>query len=163
RLHVRGAHANAGYWRAPELTRAAWRNGYFDLMEIGRRDVHGNVTLLGRARDLIIRGGQNIFPGEIEELLARHPHVAEVTVIGLPDPDPGEVVAACVVRRTGAALDEPGLRVFLRSLGIAAFKIPALVVFFDALPLLDTGHKVDKQRLRDRVLVARAATPREPN
>jgi non-ribosomal peptide synthetase component E (peptide arylation enzyme) len=152
RLHVRGAHANAGYWRAPQLTQAAWRDGYFDLMEIGRQDARGNVTILGRARDLIIRGGQNIFPAEVEELIARHPDVVEASVIGLPDPTLGEIACACVVLRAGVALTGELLVAFLEDQGIAAFKLPERFEVFDGLPTLATGHKVDRQKLVDEVL-----------
>lgn len=152
RLYVRGAHANGGYFGAPELTREAWANGYYDLMEIGCQDAQGNVTLLGRARDLIIRGGQNLFPAEIEALLARHPDVAEAAVIGLPHADLGEIACACVVRRPGARVDAEGLLAFLRAQGIAAFKRPERFEFFETLPTLATGHKVDRHQLRASVL-----------
>jgi len=157
RLHVRGAHANAGYWRAPELTRAAWRHGYFDLMEVGRQDARGNVTIVGRARDLIIRGGQNIFPAEIEELIARHPSVAEASVVGLPDATLGEIACACVVRRAGTTLTGDVLRAFLSTQGTAAFKLPERVEFFDRLPTLAIGHKIDKQQLVAQLLHRRGA------
>lgn len=152
RLYVRGAHANAGYYRDPEATRAAWVNGYYDLMEIGRADSAGNVSLLGRARDIIIRGGQNIFPHEIEELLARHPEVAEAAVVALPDPTLGETACACIVRAPGARVSGAELLDFLRRLDIAAFKLPERFEFFDTLPMLATGHKVDKRRLRNSVV-----------
>jgi non-ribosomal peptide synthetase component E (peptide arylation enzyme) len=159
RLHVRGAHANAGYFGREDLTRAAWASGWFDLAEIGVRDERGQVRLLGRARDLIIRGGQNIVPADLEEMLARHPDVAEVAVIGLPEPELGEIACACVVARDGASLAAEGLLAFVRGLGVAAFKLPGRIELFDALPILGTGHKVDRRRLRELVL-ARARVGR---
>jgi non-ribosomal peptide synthetase component E (peptide arylation enzyme)/ABC-type nitrate/sulfonate/bicarbonate transport system substrate-binding protein len=152
RLHVRGVHANAGYFGNPEATRAAWATGYHDLAEIGRQDAAGNVTLLGRARDLIIRGGQNIVPAEVEDLLARHAAVSEVAVVGLPHPTLGEIACACVVTRAGVRVSAADLLAFLRALGVAAFKLPERIEFLDSLPVLATGHKVDRRRLRESVL-----------
>lgn len=152
RLYVRGAHANAGYFGDAELTRAAWANGYFDLMEFGRQDALGNIVLLGRAREIIIRGGQNISPREIEGMLAGHPGVAEVAVVGLPDPILGEIACACIVRRRGSEAGAEDLLRFLRESGIAAFKFPERFEFFDSLPVLAVGHKVDRRRLSPLVL-----------
>ena len=151
RLHVRGVHANAGYYGAPDATRAAWAGGYHDLGELGRQDAHGNVTLLGRARELIIRGGQNIAPAEIEELIAQHPDVQEVAVIAMPEPTLGEIACACVVRRSGSRLTGDDVLAFLKTQRIATFKLPERIAFFEALPILPAGHKVDRLALKNAI------------
>jgi len=129
----------------------AWAGGYHDLGELGRQDAHGNVTLLGRARELIIRGGQNIAPAEIEELIAQHPDVQEVAVIAIPEPTLGEIACACVVRRSGSRLTGDDVLAFLRTQRIATFKLPERIAFFEALPILAAGHKVDRLALKNAI------------
>jgi non-ribosomal peptide synthetase component E (peptide arylation enzyme) len=152
-LHVRGGNAATGYLDGTSA--AAGPDGYRDLMEMGAQDLDGNVSLLGRTRDLVIRGGQNIVPAEVEAALAGHPAVSEAAVVGVPHPLLGEILCAGVVRHPGAAAGAADLRDFLHARGLARYKLPARIEFLDALPTLAGGHKVDKRRLRD-LFVARA-------
>ncbi|MDE3076467.1 MAG: acyl--CoA ligase [Chloroflexota bacterium] len=147
RLFVRGPQALGGYYRRAALTREAWRTGWFDVGEFAHLDGRGNVVLDGRARELIIRGGQNIFPGEIERLLTQHPEVAEAAVVGVPDAEMGERVCACVVPRDGARPGLGDLADFLKSRGLAGFKLPERLEVLQRLPLVAAGQKVDKQQL----------------
>jgi non-ribosomal peptide synthetase component E (peptide arylation enzyme) len=158
RLHVRGGEAATGYLDSLEAP-AAQPDGYRDLMERGSRDLAGNVTLLGRTRDLIIRGGQNIVPAEVEAALAGHPGVSEAAVVGVPHPLLGEIVCAGIVRRPGSSAGMADLLAFLHARGMARYKLPARIEFLEALPTLAAGTKVDKRRLRD-LFVARAAGER---
>jgi fatty-acyl-CoA synthase len=113
----------------------------------------GYVNITGRARDMIIRGGENISPREIEEFLHTHPQIAEVQVVGVPDAKLGEAVAAWVRLRAGATAGEDDLRAFCRN-RIAHFKIPQYIRFVDAFPMTVSG-KVQKFRMRDEEIRAR--------
>ncbi|HZU05736.1 MAG TPA: class I adenylate-forming enzyme family protein [Chloroflexota bacterium] len=151
RLLVRGPHALGGYYRAGASTRESWRTGYFDLQEYGWQAPDGTLTLVGRARDLIIRGGQNIFPSDVEQVLARHPDVAEVAVIGMPDAELGERVCAFVVPRDGRMPTLASIVHFLRQEGLASYKLPERLEVVERLPLVPTGNKIDKRRLLDYI------------
>ena len=140
---VHGPNVCSGYWRRPDATAAAWRDGWFCTGDIGVRAADGYITLQGRRSDLIISGGFNIYPREIEELLLEQPGIREATVIGAPDPVRGEVPIAYVV--TDAALDEVALRARLAT-QLASFKLPRAVVRVDSLPRTALG-KVQKHLL----------------
>jgi malonyl-CoA/methylmalonyl-CoA synthetase len=140
---VRGPNVCAGYWRRPDATAAAWSDGWFRTGDIGVRAPDGYLTLQGRRSDLIISGGFNIYPREIEELLLEQPGIREAAVIGAPDPVRGEVPVAYVV--TEAALDETALRARLAT-QLASFKLPRAVMRVDALPRTALG-KVQKHLL----------------
>jgi long-chain acyl-CoA synthetase len=143
---VRGEVVMAGYWQQPEATAAALRDGWLWTGDVGRLDHEGFLTLLDRSKDLVISGGNNIYPREIEEVLLQHPAVAEVSVIGRPDPEWGESLVAYVVLREplGAeALDAHCLA------HIARYKRPKAWRFVDALPKNNYG-KVLKTELRQR-------------
>jgi long-chain acyl-CoA synthetase len=149
---VRGEVVMAGYWQQPEATAAALRHGWLWTGDIGRLDDEGFLTLLDRSKDLVISGGNNIYPREVEEVLLLHPAVAEVSVIGRPDPEWGESVVAYVVR--AAAVDAAQLDA--HSLAhIARYKRPKVYRFVDALPKNNYG-KVLKTELR-ALEAARAA------
>jgi malonyl-CoA/methylmalonyl-CoA synthetase len=143
-LWVKGPNVCAGYWRRPEATAAAWREGWFRTGDIGVRAVDGYITLQGRRSDLIISGGFNIYPREIEELILERPGVREATVIGLPDPVRGEVPVAYVVVDE-AQFDEAATVAHLRS-QLASFKQPRAFVRVAALPRTALG-KVQKHLL----------------
>jgi len=96
-LWVKGPNVCSGYWRRPEATAAAWRDGWFQTGDVGVRALDGYITLMGRRSDLIISGGFNIYPREIEEVILEQPGVREVAVVGAPDPVRGEVPVAYVV------------------------------------------------------------------
>ncbi|HEY5211136.1 MAG TPA: AMP-binding protein [Stellaceae bacterium] len=144
----RGDVVMAGYWRNPEATATTMRGGWLHTGDLGAVDEEGFVTLKDRSRDLIISGGSNVYPREVEEVLLRHPAVLEVSVIGRPHPDWGEEVAACVVLRPGAVASEAELDATCLS-AIARFKRPRAYVFVDALPKNNYG-KVLKTELRER-------------
>ncbi|MCX7174913.1 MAG: malonyl-CoA synthase [Proteobacteria bacterium] len=149
---VKGENVFTGYWRMPEKTREEFTaDGYFKTGDMGQLDADGYVTISGRSKDLVISGGLNIYPKEIEEIIDALPGVAESAVIGLPHPDFGEAVAVVVVRRknaAGATLTEAGIAAALRG-ELASFKIPKKVFFVDDLPRNSMG-KVQKNLLRER-------------
>jgi fatty-acyl-CoA synthase len=147
-LSVRGHCVMAGYYQNPEATaRAIDAQGWLYTGDLARGRDDGSYRIVGRSKELIIRGGENIYPPEVEEFLHRHPAVAEVAVIGLPDARYGEVVAAWVVAKSGAALTAQDLREFARG-KIAHYKIPHYLEIVDQLPRTVTG-KVRKHVLRD--------------
>jgi long-chain acyl-CoA synthetase len=143
---VRGDSVMKGYWRNPEATAAALRGGWLHTGDVGALDEDGFLTLKDRSKDLIISGGSNIYPREVEEVLLRHPSVREASVVGRPDPEWGEVVVAFVVAKPGAEVTAESLdRLCLDN--IARFKRPKHYRFVDALPKNNYG-KVLKTELR---------------
>lgn len=148
-LWVRGPNVCAGYWRRPDATAAAFVDGWFRTGDLGSRDREGRITLHGRRGDLIISGGFNIYPREIEELLQQIPGVREAAVVGVPDVRRGEVPVAYVV--TDSDPDAEALTQALRA-SLASFKLPRRFVRVDALPRTALG-KVQKHLLpsADRV------------
>jgi malonyl-CoA/methylmalonyl-CoA synthetase len=148
-VEVRGPNVFRGYWRLPEKTAEDFRDdGFFVTGDIGMLDAEGRLTLVGRARDLIISGGLNVYPKEIEEVLDAEPGVAESAVIGVPDADFGEAVLAVVVIEHGARVTEEALAEAARA-RLARFKHPRRFVFVDELPRNAMG-KVQKNVLRER-------------
>jgi malonyl-CoA/methylmalonyl-CoA synthetase len=144
-LWVRSPTVCAGYWDRPDATAGAFVDGWFRTGDTASRSADGYVTLHGRQSDLIISGGFNIYPREIEEVLGEHAGVAEVAVAGVPDPARGEVPVAFVVPAAGAPLDEAALEAFCRK-ELASFKVPRAFVAVDALPRTALG-KVQKKGL----------------
>jgi long-chain acyl-CoA synthetase len=146
---VRGDVVMKGYWRNPEATAAALRGGWLHTGDVGALDEDGFLTLMDRSKDLIISGGSNIYPREVEEVLLRHAGVQEVSVVGRPHPEWGEEVVAFVVRRADAAATEAELdRLCLDN--IARFKRPKSYRFVAELPKNNYG-KVLKTELRARL------------
>jgi long-chain acyl-CoA synthetase len=143
---VRGDTVMAGYWRNPEATAAAIRDGWLWTGDMGTLDAHGFLTLKDRSKDLLISGGSNIYPREVEEVLLTAPGVHEVAVVGAPDPEWGEVVVAFVVAAPGQATDAAALDAHCLA-HIARFKRPKRYVFVDTLPKNNYG-KVLKTELR---------------
>jgi len=141
---VKGANVCAGYWQRPDATAAAWQDGWFRTGDIGVRAPDGYITLQGRRSDLIISGGFNIYPREIEELILEQPGVLEATVVGAPDAVRGEVPVAYVVVDP-AKFDETAAMAYLRT-QLASFKHPRAFVRVDALPRTALG-KVQKRLL----------------
>jgi malonyl-CoA/methylmalonyl-CoA synthetase len=144
-LHVKSPTLFAAYWSRPDATKAAFRDSWFATGDLAVRSADGYYTLCGRRSDLIIASGFNVYPREIEELLAEHPAVAEVAVVGSPDPVKGEVPVAFVVPRPDAGQDSSALVAWCRD-RLASFKVPREVRFLDALPRNAMG-KVEKKRL----------------
>ena len=148
-VEVRGPNVFLGYWQLPAATAAAARpDGWFVTGDVGSLDAEGRLTLAGRASDLIISGGFNVYPKEVELVLDQAPGVDESAVIGLPDPDLGEVVVAVVVPGTGAEVDPAALLAACDDL--ARFKRPRRVVVVDELPRNAMG-KVQKAVLREQL------------
>ena len=146
-LLVRGETVMRGYWKRPDATANAFtRDGFLRTGDIGYLDSDGYCFIAGRKDDLIIRGGVNISPRELEEAILEHPAVGEVAVVGLPDPEFGQIAAAVVVARTNAMLDREEVLAFCRK-RLARHKIPSRVVIADQLPRNPTG-KVNKGELR---------------
>ncbi len=147
-VEVRGPSVFCGYWRQPERTAQDFTaDGWFKTGDVGRFDARGHLTLVGRSKDLVITGGYNVYPAEVEAYLNRLPGVAESAVIGVAHADFGEAVVAVVVPQPATALDEAGLLAALKGL-IAGFKVPKRVVFVAELPRNAMG-KVQKNRLRE--------------
>ena len=146
-LLVRSPMVCAGYWNRPDATEAAFVDGWFRTGDIAERSPDGYITLRGRRSDVVISGGFNIYPREIEELLSEHPSVAEVAVAGVADPVRGEVPVAFVVPHANAVADADALIAHCRD-QLASFKVPRRVVFLDQLPRTALG-KVQKKRLTD--------------
>ena len=148
-IEVRGPNVFQGYWRMPEKTAAELRpNGFFITGDLGRFDERGYLQIVGRGKDLIITGGFNVYPKEVESEIDALPGVTESAVIGLPHPDFGEGVTAVVVPSGTPALTEAAILTPLES-RLAKFKLPKRVVFLDELPR-NTMGKVQKNLLRDR-------------
>jgi malonyl-CoA/methylmalonyl-CoA synthetase len=142
-LEVRGPNVFSGYWRQPEKTAQEMRpDGFFSSGDLARLDEAGNVFLVGRAKELIITGGYNVYPKEVEDRLDALPGVAESAVFGVPHPDFGEAVVAAVRGDTGATLVEAEMRAALKE-QLASYKVPKRILFLDALPRNAMG-KVQK-------------------
>lgn len=143
---IRNDFIMQGYWNRPEATAQAIRNGWYWSGDAGRIDENGYLYVVDRVKDMIISGGENVYPAEIENALAAHPAVLEAAVVGMPDEKWGEAVKAFVVKRPGEDLSAEEVTGFLNG-KIAKFKIPKEVAFLDALPRNPSG-KVLKTTLR---------------
>ena len=149
---IRGHNVMKGYFRRPEATAAAIdAQGWFRTGDIGIRDAGGYLYVVDRKKDMIIRGGFNVYPRELEEVLLTHPEVSLAAVVGVPHPSHGEEVKAFVVRTPGAAVTEAGLVAWCRE-NMAAYKYPRIVEFRDSLPMTATG-KILKRELAEQAQV----------
>jgi malonyl-CoA/methylmalonyl-CoA synthetase len=151
-IQVRGDNVFVGYWKMPEKTREEFTaDGWFKTGDLGSRSTDGYISISGRSKDLVITGGLNVYPKEIEEMIDALPGVAESAVIGVPHPDFGEAVTAVVVRQKnseGESLTEEQIVGALRA-ELAGFKVPKRVHLVDDLPR-NTMGKVQKNLLRER-------------
>ncbi|MEU9891923.1 long-chain fatty acid--CoA ligase [Streptomyces phaeochromogenes] len=145
---VRGPHVMPGYWGLPDETAAVFHDGWFRSGDAARIDEDGYVTIVDRLKDMIISGGENIYPAEIEDQLLAHPDIVECAVIGVPDEKWGEVPRAVVVPREDVALDPDEVLASLAG-RLAKYKIPKSVVLADELPRTASG-KLLKSRVRKR-------------
>jgi long-chain acyl-CoA synthetase len=145
---IRGHNVMKGYYKEPELTAEALRGGWFHTGDIGVLDEDGYLTIVDRKKDMLIRGGTNVYPREIEEVLMTHPAVSLAGVIGVPDERLGEEVKAFVVLKPGAALTEQELITWSKE-QLAAYKYPRSVEFRESLPVGATG-KVLKRALKEQ-------------
>jgi fatty-acyl-CoA synthase len=150
-LCTRGYSVMAGYWNDLERTaEAVDADGWMHTGDLARMDDEGYVNIIGRSKDMVIRGGENIYPREVEEFLYTHPDIADVQVIGVPDERFGEELMAWVIARPDASLDADAVRAFCEG-KIAHYKIPRYVKFVDAFPMTVTG-KVQKFKMRERAI-----------
>ncbi|MCS6817128.1 MAG: AMP-binding protein, partial [Blastocatellia bacterium] len=145
-LWIRGPHVVPGYWNHPEETARTIVEGWLRTGDLAQFDEEGDFYIVGRIKDVIISGGENIYPAEVESVLLGHPDVMEAALIGVPDPEWGEVGRAIVARRPGSALTEAELLTYLRS-RLAGYKIPRSVVFVHELPKTGAG-KIDRIALK---------------
>ena len=146
-IEVAGPNVFSGYWRMPEKTAAEFRGEFFNTGDVGVIDQRGYVSIVGRTKDLIISGGYNIYPKEVESEIDALEGVMESAVIGLPHPDFGEAVTAVVVLKPGCALTEEFIKQEL-SQRLARFKVPKRISFVEELPRNVMG-KVQKNVLRE--------------
>jgi len=147
-LWIRGPHVCAGYWNQPEETARTIRDGWLSTGDLARRDAEGYYYIVGRLKEVIISGGENIYPAEVESVLATHPAVAEVAIFGVPDERWGEAPHAVVVPNPGHQLDAADLIAFGGE-QLARYKLPKRVVLVAALPRTGAG-KIDRERLRQQ-------------
>ncbi len=148
-IQVKGPNVFKGYWQMPEKTAEEFTaDGYFKTGDVGKFDADGYLSIVGRSKDLIISGGYNVYPKEIESVIDDMAGVQESAVVGVPHPDFGEAVTAIVVPRKGSSLSEAAIIAELKS-KIANFKVPKRVYFVDELPR-NTMGKVQKNLLRER-------------
>jgi fatty-acyl-CoA synthase len=148
---TRGYSVMIGYWDEPEKTADAIdADGWMHSGDLATMDAEGYVNIVGRIKDMVIRGGENVYPREIEEFLFRHPKVEDVQVVGVPDEKFGEEICAWVKLKAGEACDEAEIRGFCQG-QIAHYKIPRYVRFVDAFPMTVTG-KIQKFEIREAMV-----------
>jgi len=148
---VKGAALVGGYFRNPDLTSQTWQEGWVRVGDLGRLDQNGYLSLVGRKKDIIVRGGRNIVPKEIEELLMKHPDIVDVAVVKMPDPIMGEKACAYVVLKRGQQLTFDNMLGYLKAMRLAPFKLPERLDIVDTLPLVVAGQKVDRGKLEQDV------------
>jgi acyl-CoA synthetase (AMP-forming)/AMP-acid ligase II len=159
-LCFRSPQVVKGYWNDPEATKASFTDGWFRTGDVGYIDADGYVYVVDRIKDVVIRGGENVYCAEVEAVLFEHPAVADVTIIGLPDHAMGERVCAVVVPRPGTTPRLDDLRAFAAP-RLAAFKQPEALHVVDDLPRTPTG-KTDKRRLREQLSSGGTTPPYPP-
>lgn len=149
---IRGHHVMAGYWNRPDATAAAIDpDGWLRTGDLARMDEDGYFFIVDRKKDLIIRGGYNVYPREVEEVVYAHPDVLEAAVFGVPDERLGEEVAAAVVAKEGATIDLAELQAWIRE-SVAPYKYPRRLALLDALPKGPSG-KILKREIDRSALV----------
>jgi acyl-CoA synthetase (AMP-forming)/AMP-acid ligase II len=158
-IAVKGKGVMKGYYKMPEYTQAAFdEEGYFYTGDSGTMDEHGYIRIVGRKKELIIRGGYNIYPREIEEHFYKHPSVLEVAIIGLPDTVLGEISCAVIKLKPGHVEDEQSMKDYIKD-KVADFKVPDRFVFVDKLPITASG-KIIKHELKNIITEKLKATLR---
>ncbi len=141
-IFVRGPHIAAGYWRNDAATEATFRDGWLDTGDRGRVDADGDIHITGRTKEIIITGGENVDPAEVEHLISRYPGIVDAAVVGRPDPVWGEVVTAVVVSEVDVDLDD--LQNFLRP-HLAPFKLPRRLERSERLPRNPVGKLLRRE------------------
>ena len=155
---VFGPAVFAGYYDNPEANAKAFRHGWFRTGDLGHMDAEGFLFITGRASDMYISGGSNVYPREVEEVILQHPAIAEVAVVGVPDRQWGEAGVAVLVPR-GEAPGEAEMLAWLAA-RVARYKLPRRVVFWEALPRSGYG-KITKKLVREE-MAARGILPLDP-
>jgi long-chain acyl-CoA synthetase len=143
-IAIRGHNVMKGYWRNPEATADVMRDGWFHTGDMAQVDDDGYYFIVDRKKDMIIRGGYNVYPREIEEVLYEHPAVREAAVVGVPHDELGEEVGAAVALKEGADADPDELRAFVKD-QVAAYKYPRQIWFVDELPKGPTGKILKRE------------------
>jgi long-chain acyl-CoA synthetase len=143
-LAIRGHNVMKGYWQRPDATAGAIRDGWFHTGDLARMDEDGYFFIVDRKKDMVIRGGYNVYPREIEEVLYEHPAIREAAVIGVPHPELGEEVAAAIVLAPGASVEEAEIVGFVKG-QVAAYKYPRVVWFVEELPKGATGKILKRE------------------
>jgi fatty-acyl-CoA synthase len=146
---LKGPHTCAGYWNKPDASKKAFRDGWFLTGDLGQVDEEGHYSIVGRLKDMIISGGANIYPAEIERVIETHPAVVGVAVIGVPDPKWGEVGKAIVELKSGASLTIEELQSFLKE-RLGKFKIPKYLAVIENLPRTPASEKIQKFILKEQ-------------
>jgi len=141
---IRGHNVMKGYWRQPDATAEVIRDGWFHSGDMARKDADGYYFIVDRKKDMIIRGGFNVYPREIEEVFYEHPAVREAAVFGLPDDEYGEEIAAAVTLKAGASVSSDELREYVKQ-QVAAYKYPRQVWLLDELPKGPTGKIIKRE------------------
>lgn len=161
-LFVRGATTSSGYFGDPDRTVEAWgelgRGGWYRTGDLAKIDEQGYLVLVGRKKEMIIRGGQNIYPKEIEDLLLSHPRVMQAVVLGIPDPVMEERACACVTPVKGQDFTFEEMSSFLKRKGLAIHKLPERLEVMEEFPQLVDGQKVDKISLKRMIMEKGTAT-----
>jgi long-chain acyl-CoA synthetase len=153
-LVIRGHNIMKGYWNRPDATAEAMRGGWFHSGDMARMDEDGYFFIVDRKKDMILRGGYNVYPREVEEVLYEHPAVLEAAVVALPDERLGEEVGAAIALKPGAEADSEELRDFVKQ-RVAAYKYPRRIWFVEALPKTATGKILKREiEVPDRVAAA---------
>ncbi|WP_329565320.1 long-chain-fatty-acid--CoA ligase [Streptomyces sp. NBC_01361] len=159
-VHIKGPVVMKSYWNRPDATAEALRDGWLRTGDLGATDHDGDLRIVDRKKDLVIRGGYNVYPREVEEVLYEHPDIVEAAVIGVPDEFYGEEVAAVIAVRPGARLDVAELRAWAKE-RLSAYKVPHLVAVVDELPKGATG-KILKRAIDPALLKADTSTADAP-
>ena len=153
---VRGASTSSGYFGDKEATLAAWgalgMEGWYKTGDLAKLDHEGYLSIAGRKKDIIIRGGQNIYPAEVQNLLLSHPKVSQAVIIGIPDQVLGEKSCACIVPMPGETFTLEEMISFLKKKGLAVFKLPERLELMERFPQLVDGQKVDKLSLTKQIV-----------
>jgi len=150
-VRVTGPNLVSGYFGNPEMTRQVWHDGWYNTGDAGKIDEDGHLVLMGRKRDVINRGGQNIYPVEIEELLMQHPKVSNVAIVRMPDPVMMEKQCAYVIPKRGQTFTIEEMVSFLRSKKVANYKLPERLEIMEEFPLVAAGIKVDRMHLEEDI------------
>ncbi len=155
-IYIKGDTVMKGYWNRPDATAAVLtEDGWFRTGDLGEFDDDGDLRIVDRLKDLIIRGGYNVYPGEVEEVLYQHPDIVEAAVVGVPDDHYGEEVAAVITRKPGSDLTESDVTEWSRK-KLSAYKIPRIVRFVEQLPKGSTGKILKRDIDRGELRAAKA-------